>query len=179
MRSQSPCMPTCGRPRRRRRDARRGGITNMSVAGPPMSSALLSPKRVATLPSPRRIARGSSLPRSPSPLHWHTRSETIHLVMDNLNSHRRKSLRRCLRRGNRHRSLGSLYHPLHAHSRELAQPGGDRNRALHTAVSGQSSLPDTQNPARRDQGLEPPHEPRSRQDQLEVQSQGRPAQVRL
>ena len=37
-RSQSPCMPTCGPPRRRRRDERHGGITNMSVAGPPMFS---------------------------------------------------------------------------------------------------------------------------------------------
>ena len=47
----------------------------------------------------------------------------------------------CLRCGNGRGSLGSLHRPLHAHSRQLAQSGGDRNRDLLAAVSGQSPNP--------------------------------------
>ena len=45
-------------------------------------------------------------------------AKTIHLVMDNLNIHRRKSLADVFGAGNGRRSLGSFHRPLHAHSRK-------------------------------------------------------------
>jgi hypothetical protein len=61
-------------------------------------------------------------------------AETIHLVMDNLNIHRRKSLNRFARRRYRRRSLGPIRHSLHTHARKLAQSGGNRNRHPLPAV---------------------------------------------
>ena len=49
-----------------------------------------------------------------------------------------QSLGGCLWRGNGRRSLGSLHRPLHAHSRQLAESGRDRNRDLLAAVPGEA-----------------------------------------
>src|ERR1035438_10873244 len=74
----------------------------------------------------------------------------------------------CLWSGDGHRSLGSLHRPLHAHSRQLAESGGDRNRNLLAAMPGASTHPRSQNSTPRSESLEPANEPRSCQDRLEV-----------
>ena len=85
----------------------------------------------------------------------------------------------CLRRGNGRGSLESFHRPLHAHPRKLAQSGGDRNRDLLAAMSRQSTNPQSQNSVPRGESLEPAHEPRPYQDQLEIRLQSRPSQIRL
>jgi DDE superfamily endonuclease len=57
-------------------------------------------------------------------------AETIHLVMDPPP----QIADRSARRGSRGRGLGPLHRALHAHSRELAQSGGNRNRHLLAPV---------------------------------------------
>ena len=47
----------------------------------------------------------------------------------------------CLWRGNGSRSVEPLHRPLHAHSRQLAQSGRDRNRDLLAAMPGASTHP--------------------------------------
>ena len=80
-------------PRQQCRGGKRGGITNTSVAGRPMFFAPWSQRLDAISPSQHRIVQGSSS------LRWRLRwrlaypeAKTIHLVMDNLNIHRRKML---------------------------------------------------------------------------------------
>ena len=106
-------------------------------------------------------------------------AKTIHLVMDNLNIHRRKA-------------LADVFGP------EMATEVWDRFTVHYTPTHGSwlnqaeieiglfsrqclgnRRIPDLKSPAPRGEGLEPPHEPRSSQDQLEVRSQSRPSQVRL
>jgi hypothetical protein len=52
-------------------------------------------------------------------------AKTIHLVIDNLHIHRRKSLSDAfgIQMGT---DLGALYDSLHPKTRQLAQPGGNR-----------------------------------------------------
>ena len=56
-------------------------------------------------------------------------AKTIHLIVDNLNSHWRKLLTDAFG-VEVAPSLGPLNGPLHAHPRKLAQPGRSRNRDL-------------------------------------------------
>ena len=72
-------------------------------------------------------------------------AETIHLVMDNLNIHRRKSLTD-LYGAEMAGSLGPLHRSLHAHARKLAQSGGNRNRHLLAAMSGNAEESPTSRP---------------------------------
>src|SRR4051794_17358878 len=55
-----------------------------------------------------------------------------------------KGAGRCLRPGDGGRGLGSFHRPLHPHSRQLAQPGRNRNRALLAPVSGETPNPHAQ-----------------------------------
>jgi hypothetical protein len=68
-------------------------------------------------------------------------AKTIHLVLDNLNIHRRKTLADIFGAENGGGSLGSVHCPLHANSRKLAESGGDRNRDLLAAMLGEPTHP--------------------------------------
>jgi hypothetical protein len=127
VRPPSPAAP--GREARRDNEYERRGTANVFCAVEPKAG------RHFTFPTPDRsgfefaqvaVALAMAYPEA----------KTIHLVVDNLNIHRRKNACGCLWRGNGRRSLGSLHGPLHADPRQLAQSGGDRNRDLLTAVSG-------------------------------------------
>jgi hypothetical protein len=85
-------------------------------------------------------------------------AKTIHLIMDNLNIHRRKALADVFG-SDGSRSLGSLHCPLHTHSRQLAQSGGDRNRHLLSAMPRYSANPRSEESAPRSQSLEPARQP--------------------
>jgi hypothetical protein len=92
---------------------------------------------------------------------------TIHLVLDNLNIHRRKALvdvfgaEMAAEVWNR---FTIHYTPTH----QLAESSGDRDRAALTAVSGKTPNPQSEVPTGRGQSLEPPRKPGSGQDCLEV-----------
>ena len=170
VRPASPAVP--GREARRDNEYERCGTANVFCAVEPKAGrhfTFATPDRSGFEFAQVAVTLAMAYPEA----------KTIHLVMDNLNIHRRKSLSGCLRRGNGRRSLGSLHRPLHAHSRKLAQSGGDRNRDLLAAMSGQSTNPRSQDSAPGGESLEPAHEPRPHQDQLEVRPQSRPSQVRL
>ena len=71
-------------------------------------------------------------------------AKTIHLVLDNLNIHRRKITGGCLWCGNGGGSLGSVHRSLHADPRQLAESSGDRNRDVLAAVSGETTNPQSE-----------------------------------
>ena len=173
-------MPMFGLPRQPGRDGKRGGTTNTSAAARPMFSALWSRKPDGTSPSPRRIVRRFEFAqvaiRSGLTV---SGSQTIHLVMDNLNIHRRKSLTDLFGKEIGQRSLGPLHRSLHTQAWKLAQSGGNRNRHLLAAMPGQAENPRSEDAAPGSPRLESPDEPRTYQDQLEVRPQSRPPQVRL
>jgi hypothetical protein len=100
-----------------------------------MSSVRVEPKagRHFTFPTPDRSGFEFAQVAVSLALEY-PNAKTIHLVMDNLNIHRRKALSDVFGADNGHRSLGSLYSPLHAHSRKLAQSSGNRNRDFLPAM---------------------------------------------
>jgi DDE superfamily endonuclease len=81
-------------------------------------------------------------------------AKTIHLLMDNLNIHRRKSLADVFGSRNGRGSLGPLHGPPHAYSWKLAQTGGDRNRDLLPAMFGEPKNPWSEDAAPVSAGLE-------------------------
>src|SRR5262245_31820188 len=93
MRSRSRCTPMYDPHRRRLLDGKRAGITNMNAAGPLMSSVPWSQKPDATSPSPTPDRSGFEFAQVTVNLALaYPEAKTIHLVMDNLNIHRRKAL---------------------------------------------------------------------------------------
>ena len=92
-RNRSPCMPTCGQPRRRRRDGKprrdneyeRRGTANVFCAVEPKAGRhfiFATPDRSGFEFAQVAVTLAMAYPEA----------KTIHLVMDNLNIHRRKSL---------------------------------------------------------------------------------------
>ena len=106
-------------------------------------------------------------------------AKTIHLVMDNLNIHRRKSLTDLFGAeigGEVWDRFTVHYTPTH---------GSWLNQAeIEIGIFSRQCLGKQKNPRPEDSApgkpsLESPHEPRPHQDQLEVRPQSRPPQVRL
>ena len=64
------------------------------------------------------------------------RREPFTLVMDNLNTHGRKSLTEALWRKAGRLAVEPLHGPLHAQARQLAQPGRDRSEPAQPPVPG-------------------------------------------
>ena len=95
-------------------------------------------------------------------------AETIHLVMDNLSTHSRKSLTDLCGEEFGAEDLGRLHAALHAGAWQLVESGGDRDRTVLAAMFGQQThlrLGDFTPSGRR---LEPPRQPRAGEDRLEV-----------
>ena len=127
-RSRSRCTPMSalrlrpsrGGRRRRDNEYERCGTANVFCAVEPKAG------RHFTFPTPDRSAFEFAQVVCQLALQY-PEAKTIHLVMDNLNIHRRKSLTVLWRRGRRG-DLGPLHCSLHSHTRKLAQPGRNRNR---------------------------------------------------
>src|SRR5262245_1415816 len=83
----------CGRPLRWHPANPRAATTSTRAAARPMCAAWSSPKPVAIRPTPRKIVPRPNLrERSNGSRAVYPAARTIHLVLDNLNTHREKSL---------------------------------------------------------------------------------------
>ena len=92
MRSPSPCTPMCDQPRRQLQAGKRAGITNTNAAAANVFCAV-EPKagRHFTFATPDRSGFEFAQVAVTLALAY-TDAKTIHLVLDNLNIHRRKAL---------------------------------------------------------------------------------------
>jgi hypothetical protein len=106
-------------------------------------------------------------------------ASTIHLVMDNLNIHTRKSLTDLLRRAEGWRHLGPAHCALHSKTRKLAQSSGNRTQSVRAAMSGQTADSRSAEVAARNQGLEPSGQPEADEDQLAVHAQESPKGIQV
>ena len=125
VRPASPAKP--GREARRDNEYERCGTANVFCAVEPKAG------RHFTFPTPDRSAFEFAQVAFHLAMQY-PEAKTIHLVMDNLNIHRRKSLTDLYGAGGRRRNLGPVHRSLHAHPRKLAQSGGNRNRHLLAAM---------------------------------------------
>src|SRR6187399_289978 len=75
--------------------------------------------------------------------------------------------------------MESVHDPSHAHSRELAQSGRNRNWPLRPTMPWNSKNAGYQDSAPRESRLEPPHKSRPGKDQLEVRPKSCPPEIRL
>ena len=66
-------------------------------------------------------------------------ARTIHVVMDNLNIHGRKSLTDYFGEDTGRLDLEPPHRPLHAQAWELAEPGGNRDQPVFPAMPGASA----------------------------------------
>jgi hypothetical protein len=85
-------------------------------------------------------------------------ADTIHLVMDNLSSHTPQGSGGAVRSEGGRLAVGPVQGPLHAETRKLAEPGGNRNQLVLPAVPGTAKNPIAGRSAARSQGLEPENE---------------------
>jgi hypothetical protein len=159
VRPTSPAAP--GREARRDNEYERCGTANVFCTVEPQAG------RPFTFPTPNRSA--SQLAQVVSHLAvQYPEAETIHLIVDNLNIHCRKSLTDYYGEERGRRDLGPLHASLHSRTRKLAQPGGNRNRPFFAAMPRYQKNPRSQNPTSGDASLESPHEPNPNPDQLDV-----------
>jgi DDE superfamily endonuclease len=129
VRPTSPAEP--GREARRDNEYERRGTANVFCAVEPKAG------RHFTFATPNRSAFEFARVACELALQY-PEAKTIHLVLDNLNIHRRKSIDGCLRNGHGRRGLGPLHDSLHSSPRELAQSGRNRNRPLLAPVPRKS-----------------------------------------
>jgi hypothetical protein len=97
-------------------------------------------------------------------------AKTIHLVMDNLSTHSRKSLTDLCGEefGGEIWDCFTTHYSLHADPWQLAEPSGDRDRLVLAAMFGQAAYRGPGDAAPRSGCLEPPSQPRAGKDQLAV-----------
>ena len=170
VRPASPAAP--GREARRDNEYERCGTANVFCAVEPKAG------RHFTFPTPDRS--GFEFARVAVELALaYPEAKTIHLVMDNLNIHRRKA-------------LADVF------GAEMAAQVWDRFTVHYTPTHGswlnqaeieiglfsrqclgKPAHPQSEDPESRGQGLEPPHESRPCQNQLEIRPPSRPPQVPL
>src|SRR6185369_17275719 len=125
VRLATPAVP--GREARRDNEYKRCGTANVFCAVEPKAG------RHFTFATPDRS--GFEFARVAVTLAWHTQRRTRSSGAGQPEHPSPQSTGGCLWRGNGSRSLGSLHRPLHAHSRQLAESGGDRNRDFLAAMS--------------------------------------------
>jgi len=170
VRPASPAAP--GREARRDNEYKRCGTANVFCAVEPKAG------RHFTFPTPDRSA--PELAQVLFHLAFqYPEAETIHLVMDNLNIHHPQVPDGLLRSRSRRRDLGLLHRPLHSETRELAQPSRNRNRDVLPAMLWEPKNSRSGDASPGEPGLDSPCQSCSRQNQLEIQSPGGPAQVWL
>jgi hypothetical protein len=124
MRTRSRCMPMFVLPHRRSRVAKPDRTTNTSDAARPTFSCAVEPKAVRHFmyPTPDRSAFEFANVVFDLAMRY-PKAETIHLVMDNLNIHRRKPLTNLLGEDASGEVWNRFTVHLHSNSRKLAESG--------------------------------------------------------
>ena len=123
-----PAKP--GREARRDNEYERCGTANVFCAVEPKAG------RHFTFPTPDRSGFRVRSGRSVELALQYPEAKTIHLVMDNLNIHRRKSLTDALRSRNGRRGLGPLHDSPHAQRTEV---GSIRRKSKSASSRGNAS----------------------------------------
>ncbi len=95
-------------------------------------------------------------------------AETIHLVMDNLSFSHAQGNGGTIWTKDRRSAVGPVPSALHTKARQLAQPGGDRDRLFLSPVPGPQTDPVPGRTAAGNTGVELENEPRSCHHQLAV-----------
>ena len=167
-----PSAAMAGREARRDNEYKRNGTANVFCAVEPKAG------RHFTFATPDRSGFEFAKVAFKIALQY-MEAKTIHLVLDNLNIHRRKSLTDWFGREIGSEIWDRFYGSLYAQSRELVEPGGDRNRPVRAAMPGASANPGPENFTTRIACLEPPSQPCSNQNQRAVRSQNGSPEVRL
>ena len=106
-------------------------------------------------------------------------ASTIHLVMDNLNIHTRKSLTDYFGEPEGGNILGPAHRALHPETRKLAQSSGNRTQPVRAAMSGQPPDSGSEEVEAGNQGLEPSGQPEANEDQLAVHAEEGPKGVQV
>ena len=104
---------------------------------------------------------------------------TIHLVMDNLSSHKSEGAGGPVRRKNRRPVVGAFHGALHPETRQLAEPGGDRDQPVLPSMPGPAEIPIPRSTPVRSKGMELENEPRPSHHQLAVHAQEGSQEVRI
>jgi hypothetical protein len=149
VRPTSPAKP--GREARQDNEYERCGTANIFCAVEPKTG------RHFTFPTPDRSGFEFAQVAVTLALAY-PEAKTIHLVMDNLNIHRQKSLADVFG-AEMAADVWDRFTVHYTPTRKLAQSGGDRNRDLLAAMSGQPENPRSQNLAPGSEGLESSDEP--------------------
>jgi hypothetical protein len=149
-----------GREARRDNEYERCGTANVFCAVEPKAG------RHFTFPTPDRSGFEFAQVLAELALAY-PEAKTIHLVMDNLNIHRKKPLTD-LYGAEFGGEIWDRFSVHHAHPWKLAQSSGDRNRDLRPSMSGnqKNTRPGDATPG--SPSLESTDEPRPHQDQLEI-----------
>ena len=179
-RSRSRCTPTFrppipaapGRTAKRDNEYKRCGTANIFCVVEPKAG------RHFTLPTPNRSAAEFAQALE-TIVRRYPGARTIHLVMDNLNIHGRKSLTDYFGEERGRCDLEPPYRSLHAQARELAKSGGNRDQPVFPAVPGAAQNSNLAHLATGVSRLEPPGQSPSGQDQLAVHAQEGTRKVRL
>ena len=132
VRPASPAAP--GREARQDNEYERCGTANVFCAVEPKAG------RHFTFPTPDRSGFEFAQVAFRLALQY-PEAKTIHLVVDNLNIHCRKSLTDLYGAEVGGEDLGPVHRSLHAHAWKLAQSGGNRNRHLLAPMSGNEKNP--------------------------------------
>ena len=162
------------------REGWRGGTTSTSAVARPTSFAAWSRRRGGIFSSPRPTARRREfadylveiVARYPE-------ARTIHLVMDNLNTHGRKSLTRTLRGEAGRITVGAFHRSLHAQARQLAQSSRDRSEPAQPLVPGTTQNSGPGRTAQRSSRLWPASKPQPHHHRMEFHSQKGSAETPL
>ncbi len=164
IRPPTPVAP--GKLARRDNECKRGGTANAFCAMEPQAG------RHFTRPTPRRT--GLEFVRMAAQIVIaYPAAKTIHLVLDNLNIHCRKSLVGCYGEEFGDYLVDALRRPLHAQARQLAESGRDRNQHVLAPMSRSTPNPGSGYIAKPGAGLERRYQPRTNENQLAIQPQGR------
>ena len=142
LRPPTPAIP--GREPRRDNEYQRNGTVNVFCAVEPKAG------RHFTFATPDRSVLEFAKVAAEIALQY-MHATTIHLVLNNLKIHCRKSLTDLF---GVELALEPVYRSLHAEARKLAQSSGDRNRSVYAAMPGPPAHPGSQNPTTRVTRLE-------------------------
>ena len=165
-----PAAP--GRMAKRDNEYKRCGTANVFCVVEPKAG------RHFTLPTPNRSAPEFAQALE-TVVSSYPGARTIHVVMDNLNIHGRKSLTDYFGEERGGCDLEPPHGPLHAQAWELAEPGGNRDQPVFPAMPGQAQNSHLEHLATGVPRLEPPGQSASGQDQLAVHAQEGTRKVRL
>ena len=159
VRPASPAAP--GREARRDNEYERCGTANVFCAVEPKAGrhfTFATPDRSGFEFAQVAVALALAYPKA----------KTIHLVLDNLNIHRPQIPADVFGAAMAAEVWDRVHRSSHADPWPLLESSGDRNRNVLAEVSGETTNPQSEGLKSGGQSLEPPHEPGSGQDHLEI-----------